>query len=282
MPDSKRDKTLFSRSSLPVMKHSLSRHPIRSCLFVFDFLCEYRPLSTSSVCLITHHFHKTCSEIPLYKIWMAEDFLMKGYGRLNPFNYKFIQCPLHSRNRLFPSLSTNYQFRNHGVIMRWHLPSCECCTVNPYPRPPRRQKKGNPAGRRDETLWVLRIYSAFYHVSRWFELILSIGQWNPRCDLYLLFDDIHTHQLFSDRVFHLNSRIYFHEVHLLVLINDKLYCSRILIFHSLGGPYCNFTNFFPKLFRGIGSGRFLYKLLMSALYGTIPLSKVNNIALAIS
>ena len=95
---------------------------------------------------------------------------------------------------------------------------------------------------------VFSIYSAFDSVSVGNNRILGITHHLAACDTDLLFHDVNSGSLFCDWMFHLYSGVHLKEIEILVLINDKLNSTCVVVIHLLAdvdsGITYRLTSFF--------------------------------------
>ena len=149
--------------------------------------------------------------------------------------------------------------------------------VHPHPRATRNMESGNFTRARGKISFrVFRIDAALYGRSLNFHLILSEAQALPPRNSNLSLDQIFSSNHFCHRMLHLNTGIYFHEIKLHILIQEKLYCPRPCIAQFLSNLYRHSPHLLThRLIQTRGRG-FLNELLIPPLNGTVSLFQMDN------
>ena len=111
-------------------------------------------------------------------------------------------------------------------------------------------------------------------------ITLLVGQMVTHRYSKLLLDDIDTGYHLGYRVFNLNPGIHFYKIKTAVFI-EKLKRSCSPVAKALAGINTSGTDFRSLLGGYTGCRRFFHNLLMTALHGTVPLAKVNRLAMSI-
>src|SRR5690606_10804487 len=119
---------------------------------------------------------------------------------------------------------------------------------------------------------ILRIDSALNRVHR--RLVVFTRNWNTSSYFNLLFNQVEIDDLFRNRVFHLNTRVHFHKIEILVFIHQKLNGTCTLVIHSLRTFNRCFTHFLTQFWSHKWRRRLFNKLLMSTLNRAITLRQV--------
>src|SRR5208283_843066 len=213
MPDSRMIRTV-SRSEVLTSTEGVTKQMRASKWGAAVFPCLHR------LQRINHLLDKVRTEITLYKIRVTQDFLVKRNGCANPLDNKHVQGHFHFCNSIFSVLRTHHQFCDHGVIMRRNYPSGKCGCVDSDTRPSGRQEKRQLAGRRNKLVGIFRVYPAFHGMSHKFDLALLVSQRKAGgyFDLFLYY--IYSGKFLRHRVLHLDPGIHFHEIYILLLIDN--------------------------------------------------------------
>ena len=99
----------------------------------------------------------------------------------------------------------------------------------------------------------------------------------------LAFHHVDAGHLFSDRVFHLNSRVHFDEVKLLtVRIDQKLHRPCVGVLHVVADRNRCLTKIGPNFLGQVGGRRNFDHLLMASLDRTIPFMQVDEVGVFIT
>ena len=112
-------------------------------------------------------------------------------------------------------------------------------------------------------------------------LALRQPQRLARRDAQLQGDQIQTRDGLGHRVFHLQTRVHFHEEMLAVLVQQKLQSACAFITNRLHGGHRSGPHAFSQ--RGIHGRRrrFFHQLLMTALHRAIPLAQMHHLTMAV-
>src|SRR5699024_279560 len=91
---------------------------------------------------------------------------MIGDGGFYTFNYIFHKRPAHAIYSIFTGWRTDYEFSDHGIIMRGYIVACICVGVNAYAVSSRQVENVDSACRRPEiVLGILSIDAALDSVT---------------------------------------------------------------------------------------------------------------------
>ena len=78
-------------------------------------------------------------------------------------------------------------------------------------------------------------------------VVVATGNGFAGCQFDLLFHQVVIDDFFGNGVLNLDTRIHFHEIEIAVFIDQELYRSYALIFHSLGSLDSGLSHLFTEL-----------------------------------
>src|SRR4029434_2799606 len=108
-----------------------------------------------------------------------------------------------------------------------------CRGIDSHTKAAWRMPRPNLSGTGSEGDGIFRVDAALHGVSPELNILLLIRQPGPCSNQNLITHDINARDSLSDRMFHLNARIHFHEVELLVLVDQELQRAHIPVPDSL-------------------------------------------------
>ena len=113
------------------------------------------------------------------------------------------------------------------------------------------------------------------------DVFLRVPESLPVCDPDLFLYQVQARYELCYRVLHLDPGVHLHEIVVPLVIEEKLHRSGTRVVHGPGCRGSKRTYLLAQTRRQVGRGRFFQQLLVAALDGTFPLSKVYDVAVLI-
>src|ERR1700760_2036457 len=113
------------------------------------------------------------------------------------------------------------------------------------------------------------------------DLLLCKGKWPALGNRDLQMHQVEPGDKLSDSVLHLQARVHLEKIKILCLIHQKLHRAGIHVPRFSGQPARRFTHAAPQLRPHYRGWRLLDHFLMAALYRTLALAKIDDVAMLI-
>ena len=113
-------------------------------------------------------FHEFGGIVSCQIIRMVHQLPMEWNGCLNALYYKFVQCPAHFIDGLFPGLGSGNQLGNHGVVVGWDNVSTIYVGIQSHPVSSRCMQGSDFSRRWPKIIvWILGVDPAFDGMQFW-------------------------------------------------------------------------------------------------------------------
>ena len=242
-------------------------------------------LGQDGVILLLHRetlLHKARVVLTAHKTRAVHQRLVEGDVGAHTDDAVLLQRAPHAHNRLGARLAPHNQLGDHRVVERRNLKAGENARIHAHARPGGDLDVRHLARRGHET--VVRVFgvdAALDCCAVDLDVFLAILQRTPARDAQLLLDDIHAGHKFGDRMLHLQARVHFQEIELVVFIHQELDRPGVDVLDGLGGLDGHLAHSFTQIIVNERRGRFLDQFLVTALDRTFALVQVDDVAVCV-
>ena len=196
-----------------------------------------------------------------------------------PVHHQLLQHPAHPADGLQPGGRPDHQLGHQRVVVGRQGVAAVQAGVHPDAAAPRQMQEVDLARAGLEVVGgVLGVDPALDGVAPEGDLLLGVGQGQPRGDADLLPHQVHPGDEFSDRVLHLDPGVHLDEIEVAVGVQHELDGAGVLVVGRFGGGHGGRAHLLPQLGGQGAGGRLLQHLLVAALDGAVPLPQLDHMA----
>src|SRR6185436_9901121 len=194
----------------------------------------------------------------------------------------FFERSSHAADSFFPRPAAHGEFSQEAVIVRWYRIVLVDCSIDTYADPARREIGCDRTGAGTKVVFgVFRVDAALDRLALERDFLLRDLKRDACCNGNLMTHDIDCRDLLGHCMFHLEARVHLHEVIAVVLIEEKLDGTGIVILDSLGNGDGRLAHFGTET-RGENQGWGNFdEFLMPALNRAIAFTQMDDISVPV-
>ena len=205
--------------------------------------------------------------------------------RAQTANQKDVQRFTQACNGLIAIVAVADEFGDHRIVVHRYFATLIYAGVHThlvFDRFRRLESDQSPGRRHETPEGIFGIDSTLDGPALWLDIGLSKGEFFTSSDPDHQFDNVESGDHLGHRMFDLQARVHFEEVERFVRADNELDGSCALVVDCFGQRDCLLAHRFPDRVIDEWRRRFLYDLLVAALNRTLPLKKINGVAMSVS
>ena len=204
---------------------------------------------------------------------------MEPDGGFKRGDTEFIQRSFHNRDGPGAGQIERNQFGNQRVVINRQFVALVQVGVQSHPISARRQIfiDGSRAGKK-VTIGVFGINPALDGTAAKVQVVKTIAELLTGGQSDLLFDQINAGGQLGDRVLHLDTGVYFHEIKVPIGIQKKFNRAGIAVINRFGSYYGGRAHGLPQFVGQSGGRGFFDEFLKTSLDGAFPLPYMGRVA----
>src|SRR3989338_5301723 len=228
-------------------------------------------------------FHKPGVEVRIPEVRVLQDFLVIRHGCLDAIDHHVAKRPATAFDNTLPSERPNGELGAHGVKIRRNFIVAVHGCIDTHAGAARRVVTGDLAKTRQETvLGVFRIDAELHGVAAEPDIFLFVLQLKAVGDANLLLYDVDARNGFRYGVFNLYAGVHFHEIEIIVLVEQEFDGTRIFIANGTASLNAQIADVFALRLGDLRRRCNFDQFLVAALDGAVAFKQVNHVAVAVA
>ena len=188
----------------------------------------------------------------------------------------------HATDRLLPRRAVDDQLANHRVVIGGDGIAGVDVRVEPHAHSPWDEDLVDASRSGLEILlWVLGVDPALDRCPLDADVALFPRECFSGRHLNLRFDQIDARHHFADGMLHLDARVHFNEIEMVVPVDDELDRTGVGVSGFLHEPHGGVADLLPDFVGQVGSGALFDKFLVAALRRAVPLPQMDDVAVMV-